>query len=124
MTHTILIVDDDPTQRRLMQAVIERNGYQPLQAASADEMFRALEGPRGPDVGLVMLDLVMPGEDGISALKRLRPGHPGLPVIVLTAQGGIETVVSAMRAGADDFLLKPFDRKILTQVFANLSLAA
>ena len=107
MTHTILIVDDDPTQRRLMQAVIERNGYQTLQAASADEMFRALEGPRGPDVGLVMLDLVMPGEDGISALKRLRPGHPGLPVIVLTAQGGIETVVSAMRAGADDFLVKP-----------------
>ncbi len=107
MTHTILIVDDDPTQRRLMQAVIERNGFATLQAASADEMFRMLEGAQGPDVGLVMLDLVMPGEDGISALKRLRPGRPELPVIVLTAQGGIETVVSAMRAGADDFLVKP-----------------
>ena len=107
MTHTILIVDDDPTQRRLMQAVIERNGFQTLQAQSADDMFRVLDGPQGPDVGMVMLDLVMPGEDGISALKRLRPGHPELPVIVLTAQGGIETVVSAMRAGADDFLVKP-----------------
>jgi DNA-binding NtrC family response regulator len=107
MAQTILIVDDDPTQRRLMQAVIERNGFQTLQASSADEFFRVLEGDRGPDIGLVMLDLVMPGEDGISALKRLRPGHPGLPVIVLTAQGGIETVVSAMRAGADDFLVKP-----------------
>jgi DNA-binding NtrC family response regulator len=107
MTHTILIVDDDPTQRRLMQAVIERNGYQTLQGSSADEMFRVLEGPRGSDVGLVMLDLVMPGEDGISALKRLRPTRGDLPVIVLTAQGGIETVVSAMRAGADDFLVKP-----------------
>ncbi len=107
MTHTILIVDDDPTQRRLMQAVIERNGFATLQAASADEMFRVLGSPQGPDVGMVMLDLVMPGEDGISALKRLRPGNPELPVIVLTAQGGIETVVSAMRAGADDFLVKP-----------------
>ncbi len=107
MTQTILLVDDDPTQRRLMQAVIERNGYQTLQAASADEMFRTLEGPQGPDVTLVMLDLVMPGEDGISALKRLRPQRPELPVMVLTAQGGIETVVTAMRAGADDFLVKP-----------------
>ncbi|MCC6920762.1 MAG: sigma-54-dependent Fis family transcriptional regulator [Alphaproteobacteria bacterium] len=107
MTHTVLIVDDDPTQRRLLQAVIERNGYRTLQAASADEMFRALDGVQGADVGLVLLDLVMPQEDGLSALKRLRPSHAALPVIVLTAQGGIETVVSAMRAGADDFLVKP-----------------
>lgn len=107
MTHTILIVDDDPTQRRLMQAVIERNGYRTLQAASAAEMFKILEGHQASEIGLAMLDLVMPGEDGISALKRLRPNRPDLPVIVLTAQGGIETVVSAMRAGADDFLVKP-----------------
>jgi DNA-binding NtrC family response regulator len=106
MTHTVLIVDDDPTQRRLMQAVIERNGYRTVQAASADEMFRALDGVHAGDIGLILLDLVMPHEDGLSALKRLRPGN-SIPVIVLTAQGGIETVVSAMRAGADDFLVKP-----------------
>ncbi len=89
-----------------MQAVIERNGFRTLQATSADDMFRVLGGPQGSEVALVMLDLVMPGEDGISALKRLRPTSE-LPVIVLTAQGGIETVVTAMRAGADDFLVKP-----------------
>jgi DNA-binding NtrC family response regulator len=54
-----------------------------------------------------MLDLVMPGLDGMAVLAQLRPTHPALPVIVLTAQGGVDTAVAAMRAGADDFLVKP-----------------
>jgi DNA-binding NtrC family response regulator len=107
MAHTTLIVDDDPTQRRLMQAQAERCGFQTLLAASGEEALDTLSGPKGATVSLVMLDLVMPGMGGLDVLQRLRPTHPSLPVIVLTAQGGVDTAVAAMRAGADDFLVKP-----------------
>ncbi len=107
MAQTILVVDDDPTQRRLIQAVVERAGYSVALASSAAEAISKIEGGEPGAIALVMLDLVMPGEDGLSVLKRIRPERPGLPVIVLTAQGGIDTVVNAMRAGADDFLVKP-----------------
>jgi len=107
MTHTTLVVDDDPAQRRLMQAMAERNGFQTLTAASGAEALDLLSGPKGASVSLVLLDLIMPGMDGLAVLSQLRPSHPTLPVIVLTAQGGVDTAVAAMRAGADDFLVKP-----------------
>ena len=107
MAHHILVVDDDPTQRRLLQVVVERLGFSVASSASGAEALAYLDGPKGADVALMLLDLVMPGMDGLSVLHTLRPKRPELPVIVLTAQGGIETVVTAMRAGADDFLVKP-----------------
>ena len=107
MTHTTLVVDDDPAQRRLMQAMAERAGFQTITAASGGEALDVLRGPKGASVSLVLLDLIMPGMDGLAVLAQLRPVNPGLPVIVLTAQGGIDTAVAAMRAGADDFLVKP-----------------
>ena len=107
MAHTILVVDDDPTQRRLLLAQAEKCGFQAVAAASGQEALDVLNSPKGAGVGLVLLDLVMPGMDGLAVLAQLRPTHPGLPVIVLTAQGGVDTAVGAMRAGADDFLVKP-----------------
>jgi DNA-binding NtrC family response regulator len=107
MAHTTLIVDDDPTQRRLLQAQAEKCGFTTLLAASGQEALDMLAGPKGADISLVLLDLVMPGIDGMGVLAQLRPTHPTLPVIVLTAQGGVDTAVAAMRAGADDFLVKP-----------------
>ncbi|MBL9097937.1 MAG: sigma-54-dependent Fis family transcriptional regulator [Alphaproteobacteria bacterium] len=107
MAHTILVVDDDPTQRRLLQAQVEKAGFQVLAAASGQEALDLLSSPKGEAVGLVLLDLVMPGMDGLQVLAQLKPQRPALPVIVLTAQGGIDTAVGAMRAGADDFLVKP-----------------
>jgi DNA-binding NtrC family response regulator len=107
MAHTTLIVDDDPTQRRLLQAQAEKCGIQVLTASSGQEALDVLNGPKGAQVSLVLLDLVMPGMDGLTVLGNLRPTHPSLPVIVLTAQGGVDTAVAAMRAGADDFLVKP-----------------
>jgi DNA-binding NtrC family response regulator len=107
MAQTTLVVDDDPTQRRLLQAQVERCGIQTLTAASGQEALDILQSPRGANVCLVLLDLIMPGMDGLKVLEAMRPTHPTLPVIVLTAQGGVDTAVSAMRAGAHDFLVKP-----------------
>src|SRR5689334_4712803 len=107
MTHTTLVVDDDPAQRRLMQAMAERAGFQTLTASSGAEALDLLNGPKGANVSLVLLDLIMPGMGGLEVLSQLRPSRPDLPVIVLTAQGGIDTAVTAMRAGANDFLVKP-----------------
>ena len=105
MTKTVLVVDDDPTQRRLIQAVLEREGFHVDQAESGDQAMERLIAGACPDV--VLLDLVMPGASGIDTLKELRARGHGQPVIVITAKGGIETVVEAMHAGALDFFVKP-----------------
>ena len=107
MAKTILIVDDDPTQRRLMRAVCEKAGFPVLQADSGESALSLLQSQQGQDVGLVMLDLRMPGLGGMETLKRAKAFREDLPVIVLTAQGGIDTVVEAMQAGAADFFVKP-----------------
>ncbi len=107
MAQLILIVDDDPTQRRLLESLATRFGYRTVQAEGGKEALELLDGPQGVEVSLVLLDLVMPQMGGIDVLEQLKPKRPSLPVIVLTAQGGIDTVVGAMRAGADDFIVKP-----------------
>lgn len=107
MVNTILIVDDDPTQRRLMRAVCEKAGYPVLQASTGESALSLLQSQQGQDVVLVMLDLRMPGLGGMETLKRAKSYREDLPVIVLTAQGGIDTVVEAMQSGAADFFVKP-----------------
>lgn len=105
MAKTVLVVDDDPTQRRLLQAVLERESYAVVHAESGGEAIDRLTKGGGADV--VLLDLVMPGLSGLEALAELRTAGVTTPVIVLTANGGIETVVKAMQAGAQDFFVKP-----------------
>ncbi len=107
MVKTILVVDDDPTQRRLMRAVCEKAGYPVLQAANGESALSLLQSQQGADVALIMLDLRMPGLGGMETLKRAKSFREDLPVIVLTAQGGIDTVVEAMQSGAADFFVKP-----------------
>lgn len=105
MAKTVLVVDDDPTQRRLIQAVLDREGYAVVHAESGGEAIDRLTKGGGADV--VLLDLVMPGLSGMEALAEMRTAGVPTPVIVLTANGGIETVVKAMQAGAQDFFVKP-----------------
>lgn len=105
MAKTILICDDDPTQRRLIQAVLEREGFCVLHTENGPEAFERLSTTSGIDA--VILDLVMPGQSGIDTLKDIRAAGIRTPVVVLTGNGGIDTVVRAMQAGAQDFFVKP-----------------
>lgn len=105
MAKTVLVVDDDPTQRRLSQAVLEREGFTVAHAQSGDEAILHLMS--GAIVDVILLDLVMPGISGQDTLREMRARGLKTPVIVVTATGGIDTVVQAMQAGAVDFFIKP-----------------
>ncbi len=107
MSKTVLIVDDDPTQRRLLQAVIEKSGFSTLQADNGNGALEHALGPNGEKIDVVLLDLVMPGMNGMDCLAELSKNRPELPVLVLTGKGSIDAVVSAMQAGARDFIVKP-----------------
>jgi DNA-binding NtrC family response regulator len=118
MSVPILIVDDDPVQRRLLTAAVERFGYSPVTVGDGAEALARLSTPES-DFGLVILDLMMPGVDGMAVLARLRELERPVPVIVQTAHGGIDTVVNAMRAGATDFVVKPLSPERLQVSIEN-----
>ena len=105
MAKTVLVVDDDPTQRRLIQAVLERDGYAVVHASGGGEAIDRMTRGGGADV--VLLDMVMPEMSGMECLAELRSAGVTTPVIVLTANAGVEAVVKAMQAGAQDFFVKP-----------------
>src|SRR5688500_1812150 len=104
MSERVLIVDDDPVQRRLLDNMVRKFSYEPVIAESGDQAIALLTAER---FDCVVLDLVMPDLDGMGVLARLREVGVNVPVIVQTAHGGIDNVVSAMRAGAVDFVVKP-----------------
>src|SRR5262245_23619340 len=107
MAATILIADDDAVQRRLVENMVQKCGYETVIVESGDAAVELLTGPDGQNIDCLVLDLVMPGLDGMGVLAKIRDAGLNLPVIVQTAHGGIDNVVSAMRAGAQDFVVKP-----------------
>ncbi|MCA1953057.1 MAG: sigma-54 dependent transcriptional regulator [Hyphomicrobiales bacterium] len=107
MSATVLVVDDDPVQRRLLTELVRKFGYQPEAVESGAAALDRIADRALPPVDVVVLDLVMPDLDGMAVLERLRAGEASPPVIVQTAHGSIETVIGAMRAGAVDFVVKP-----------------
>src|SRR5437868_1148193 len=107
MAASILIADDDAVQRRLVDNMVQKCGYGTIVVDTGDAAVTILTAPDGPVVDAVVLDLVMPGLDGMGVLIKIREAGLNIPVIVQTAHGGIDNVVSAMRAGAQDFVVKP-----------------
>src|SRR2546427_4586299 len=107
MAASILIVDDDAVARRLVENMVQKCGYETLVVESGDAVIAMLTAPDTPAIDALVLDLVMPGLDGMGVLAKIREAGHTLPVIVQTAHGGIDNVVSAMRAGAQDFVVKP-----------------
>jgi DNA-binding NtrC family response regulator len=104
MPEVVLIVDDDPVHRRLLESMVQRFGYQTVVAGGGDDALKALTAS---GIDGVVLDLVMPDLDGLGVLARMREAGLNIPVIVQTAHGGIDNVISAMRSGATDFVVKP-----------------
>ena len=107
MAALILVVDDDPIQRRLLEALARRFGYDVETVDSGEGALARLQARNHPPISLVILDLVMPDLDGMGVLARMRQREIAVPAIVQTAHGSIEAVISAMRAGATDFVVKP-----------------
>ncbi|HEX5241548.1 MAG TPA: HD domain-containing phosphohydrolase [Candidatus Limnocylindrales bacterium] len=103
----VLIVEDDPANRELLQVTLRRAGYHPVPTADGLSALRAVAS-EPPD--LVLLDVGLPGMDGLSVTRQLRdqPGLATLPIIMLTGRASTEDIVAGLDAGADDFVTKPF----------------
>ncbi|MFT5173084.1 MAG: two-component system OmpR family response regulator [Gammaproteobacteria bacterium] len=106
---SILIVDDDRRLRRLLSRFLSREGYQVFEASDADEMRRALAMR---EVDLVLLDLMLPGEDGLTLTKELR-ATSDVPIVMLTGKGSTVDKVVGLEVGADDYVTKPYDEREL-----------
>lgn len=102
---TVFIVDDDQSIRESLALVLRLEGYRSRTFASGEEFLASCPADTA---GCVIVDLRMPGMSGLELLGEIRHQYPGVDVIVITAYGNVETAVDAMRAGAADFLTKPF----------------
>ncbi len=106
----LLIVDDDERIRGLLQKFLIRSGFLVSSARDAAHADRILSGL---DFDMVVLDVMMPGEDGVSYCRRLREARDDLPILLLTAKGETQDRIAGLEAGADDYLPKPFEPKEL-----------
>ncbi|HXV76162.1 MAG TPA: response regulator transcription factor [Candidatus Polarisedimenticolaceae bacterium] len=112
----ILVVEDEPSLREGLRDLLDGAGHQTL---TADDGDAGLAAAVDPSIELVVLDLMLPRVDGIEVCRRLRRARPRLPILVLTARGSEDQKVSGLRAGADDYVTKPFGtRELLARIEA------
>jgi len=118
---TILVVDDEGTNRMLMKALLSSRGYQVVEAESGEQALEILESSK---VDVVLMDVMMPGIDGIEACRRIRRRAEWihLPIIIVTSLTDRETRIKGKEAGCDDFLNKPVDDLELLARVHNLVL--
>ena len=112
----ILVVDDDREIRNLLAEYLDENGFRTMTAADGLSMWRELHEGR---VDLVVLDLTLPGEDGLTLCRTLR-ARSSLPVIMLTARGAPLDRILGLEMGADDYLTKPFEPRELVARIRNV----
>lgn len=113
MKGSILVAEDDRNLRRILRAMLTREGYEVSECADGAAAASFIAGHR---VDALVTDIRMPRMDGLELFRHCRERHPGLPVILVTAYGRVEDAVEAMRAGAFDYVLKPFDEAELLRV--------
>src|SRR5574338_1031307 len=104
----ILVADDEQTLRRVLAALLRRNGHDVVQAGSGVEAIERLS-----DVDVVITDLRMPGADGMEVLRTASRNFPHVPVIMITAYGSVGQAVEAIKAGAFDYIEKPFEQEAI-----------
>lgn len=104
---TVLIAEDEPSQRRALAAIASRAGFAVLEAETGQQALDILQGPNGGQICALMADLQMPKMGGLELVKAIRPQRPRLPIIVLTAHTTLNNAIESMRAGANDFIAKP-----------------
>jgi phosphoserine phosphatase RsbU/P len=109
----ILIAEDDLVSRKMLEATLARWGYEVIITGDGQAAWEALQKPDAP--GIAILDWMMPGLDGVDVCRRVRARTTGDPVyiLLLTAKGNKADIVSGLEAGADDYIVKPFDREEL-----------
>ncbi len=113
MRKQILVADDEPNLRKVLSAQLQRDGYDVHLAGDGDDALAVLaERP----IDVLITDLRMPKMDGMDLLRKVVERHPGLPVIIITAHGTVDTAVEALKTGAFDYVTKPFDRDELRNV--------
>ena len=110
MTPKILVVDDDNALREMVGIVLSAAGFTPTYCPDGNQALAIFEAEK-PD--LVLLDVMLPGKSGIEVCKQLR-GVSGTPIIMLTAKSETNDVVLGLEAGADDYMVKPFEPSELT----------
>lgn len=118
---TILVVDDEANLRKVLSAMLRREGFSVLTAADGAEALALLASHR---VDVLLTDLRMPQLDGMALLERTHAEYPGTPVVMLTAHGTVDTAVTAMKLGAFDYLTKPFDKEELQVVMQKAAASA
>jgi two-component system response regulator AtoC len=111
MSGRILLVDDDPAMTEALAQALPQKGYEATTRGSADEALQLLESE---DFDVVVTDLHMKGMNGLELCARIVANRPDIPVVVITAFGSLESAIEAIRAGAYDFVTKPFETKTLT----------
>src|SRR5438093_12442699 len=113
----ILVVDDERAVRESLRRALELEGYQVDLAEDGEEALQRLGGAEDADADAVILDVLMPGIDGLEVCRRLRAERNGVPVLMLTARAEVDSRVAGLDAGADDYLPKPF---ALAELLARL----
>jgi two-component system response regulator AtoC len=108
----VLIADDEINIRRVLEAILKRDGYEVVTAANGLEALAGM----GRGVHTVITDLKMPGLDGMGLLRRLSSEYPDVPVVMITAHGSVENAVEAVKLGAFDYIEKPFDQEQIRQI--------
>ena len=115
---SVLVVDDDHSTRRYLSALLTSLGYQVEDVESGERAIVRLATGSAPAV--ILLDMILPGMSGLEVLDRTRQDHPEIPVLVLSTEAQIKTVVDAVRRGASDYLTKPFEEQELELALQNV----